>query len=114
MRWVVLCGLALASFGCMTTRLGDFTILTNKNVGTKVEIPSVTDVPTTEGKSELLVILFIPTGRPPVIEDALDDALEKGKGNLMVDAVVENYTQCYVLATISGVRVRGKVVNVGK
>jgi hypothetical protein len=98
----------------MTVRQGDFTVLTNKNVGSKIEIPSVSGLPTIEGKSQMLMILFIPTGKQPVIEDALDDALDKGQGNLMVDAVVENYMQYYVLAAVTGVRVKGKVVALEK
>lgn len=114
MHWAVVGVLALAASGCMTVRQGDFTLLTNKNVGSKIEIPAVTNVPIVEGKSEMLLVLFVPTGKQPVIEDALDNALEKGQGNMMVDAVVENYIKHFILVTIAGVRVKGKVVELKK
>ena len=56
--------------------------------------------------------ISIPVGSRPTLEDALDKALEKGGGNVMVDAVVESYWQTYLLFNRSGVRVKGKVVNI--
>ena len=41
------------------------------------------------GKEVTHIIIFIPTGGPPTLEGALDDALDKGNGDVMTDAVVK-------------------------
>ena len=34
------------------------------------------------------IIIFIPTGGPPTLDGALDDAFEKGGGDVMTDGVI--------------------------
>jgi len=70
-------GLALTS-GCMT-RMADCTVASTKNVKlSKIDLDSLPRTKGVEGKSTQPMFLF---------KDALDDALTKGDGDLMVDAV---------------------------
>lgn len=87
--------------GC-TTRVGDFTVMSSKNVYCKNV--DITKLPQTrvEGKD----ICFLGIGAD--YKDAVDQALEKGNGNLMIDAA------CYVETWpfFAGYKVVGTVVNV--
>ena len=79
-------GLALTS-GCMT-RMADCTVASTKNVKlSKIDLDSLPRTKGVEGKSTQPMFLFIPLSGAPTIKDALDDALTKGDGDLMVDAV---------------------------
>jgi hypothetical protein len=71
----------LASAGC-TTRLGDLTIVTPKNLPQEFQIVQEN----VEGKECLAQILIIPLGTTnPTIDGAIDAALEKAPG---ADALV--------------------------
>lgn len=56
-----------------------------------------------------LVFLFIPFGQP-TLKEALNDALEKGGGDLMINASVY-VRQWWFLIGRSGIRIKGDVVN---
>ena len=66
-------------------RLGDFTILSTKNYNVEAEYKKVGRF---EGKDSVFVIFGIPFGQPN-IENAVDEAIEKGKGVYLTDAVLE-------------------------
>lgn len=97
---LLLCLLCVGA-GC-TTRVGDFTVMSSKNIYCKNV--DITKLPQTrvEGKD----IRFLGIGAD--YKDAVDRALEKGNGNLMIDAVL--YVEDYVL--FGGYKVVGTVVNV--
>ncbi len=99
-------------FVCVTgcaVRQADLTVMTTRNVklnGTNLNDISAQRV---EGKDSKFVFLFIPFGLPH-IEDAVDDALDKGNGNLMLDAVI--YTKgWWFLVGQNIITVKGTVVN---
>jgi hypothetical protein len=98
---LVLTCLVFVVAGC-STRIGDFTALSSKNIYCKNV--DVTKLPQkrTEGKD----IRFLGLGA--TYKDAVDKALEAGNGNLMIDAAF--YTEWYVLW--AGYKVVGTVVNV--
>lgn len=93
--------LVLVGAGC-STRVGDFTALSSKNVYCKNV--DVTKLPQqrVEGKD----ICFLGIGAD--YKDAVDRALEKGHGNMMIDAVF--YIESWPL--FAGYKVVGTVVNV--
>ena len=66
-------------------RLGDFTILSTKNY---VASDTYKNVGRFEGKDSVFVFLGIPFGQPN-IENAVDEAIEKGKGVYLTNAVLE-------------------------
>lgn len=82
-----ICLLTLALVGC-TTRLGDFTVVSTRNIPLgKADLASLPQVRDVTGKSTKYVFLLVPLGFPH-IEDAIDEALDKGNGDLMVDVVI--------------------------
>jgi hypothetical protein len=67
------------------TRVGDLTLASTKNV--KLTQVDVDKLPKTkvEGTSSQLKFLFIPLQGLPNPKDAVDDALSKGNGDLLLD-----------------------------
>ncbi len=96
------CLAVLASTGC-TQRIADFTGISTKNIYAKgVDVSSLPRAAGVRGSD----IRFL--GIHANIKDALDAALEKGDGNLMIDCAVYMYSAPFV----SGYEVRGTVVKV--
>jgi len=79
-------GLLLAGTGCMT-RFGDMTMLSTRSVSLdKLDIDKLPQTHNVEGRDSTFMFLFIPFGVPH-LKDAVDDALNKGNGDLMTDVV---------------------------
>ena len=99
------------SLGC-SVRHGDFSVLSNKLIRTAdFELSKADRVAGIEGKDVQHTILFFPFGSAPTLEGALDDAFEKGGGDVMTDAVVRSYW--YYIPLIYGQaawKVKGDVV----
>ncbi len=95
--------------GC-TTHLTDLSMISNKNVSlNKVDIDKLPQKKNVEGEDSKFVFLFIPFGQP-TLKEALNNALEKGNGDLMVDASVY-MTSWWFLIGESGIKIKGDVVN---
>lgn len=95
--------------GC-TTHLTDLSMISNKNVNlNKVDIDKLPQKKNVEGEDLKFVFLFIPFGQP-TLKGALNDALEKGKGDLMIDASVST-TGWWFLVGQTGLKIKGDVVN---
>jgi hypothetical protein len=62
-----------------------------------------------EGKDANFVFIFIPFGMPH-LEDAVDSALEKGRGDLMLDAVIYTSSWWFIVGQ-DIIKVKGTVVN---
>jgi hypothetical protein len=75
----------------------------------RVDIDSLPQTKGVEGKTSKWMILFIPLGFPH-LEDAIDDALDKGNGDLMTDGVVYSGGWWALLAGQSTITVKGTVV----
>ena len=80
----VLCVALITMLGC-TTRLGDFTVLSTKNV----DVSGVKHGDRFSGEDCVSVLLwpFIPLGDVNW-KNAMDQAIDRGKGDMMVDAVM--------------------------
>ncbi|MBZ0166757.1 MAG: hypothetical protein K8I00_08105, partial [Candidatus Omnitrophica bacterium] len=63
-----------------------------------------------EGEDSTFMLLFIPLGLPQ-LEDAVDDALNKGNGDLMTDVVVHDKSWTAILFGKLTISVKGTVVN---
>ena len=95
--------LCLASGGGCTQRIADFTGISTKNIYAKgVDVSALPKAEAIEGKD----IRFLGIGAN--IKDAIDEALEKGNGNLMIDCAV----YIWYAPFFNGFTVRGTVVNV--
>lgn len=106
----VLClvGLVL-TFGC-TTRLADLTVVSTRNVTLeKVDLDSLPQARGVVGKDSKFMFLFIPLGIPH-LEDAIDDALDKGNGDIMTDAVLYSKVWSLLLIGENALEVKGNVV----
>lgn len=109
-RPLVIIGLAIVMAGCVV-RQGDFTVLSDKLVDTKhFDLSKAKKVGHAKGEDKARIIVLFPTGQPS-LEDAIDDALEKGGGDVLTDAVVHSYSWYipYIYGE-SGWRVEGDVV----
>jgi hypothetical protein len=100
---------ALLVVGC-STRMGDLTIVSNRNVS--LEAAGVDSLPLerrVEGRSTRFIFLFIPFGSPS-LEEAIDDALDRGQGNLLTNVTIHS-TSWWFLVGQTGIRVRGDVTD---
>ena len=100
---LLLSTLCLASGGGCTQRIADFTGISTKNIYAKgVDVSALPKAEAIEGKD----IRFLGIGAN--LKDAIDDALETGNGNLMIDCAV----YIWYAPFFNGYTVRGTVVNV--
>lgn len=106
---MLLAGLLLS--GC-TERLADFTMISTKNVDlSKAQVNAGEGNRVTEDDCRPIILVF-PVGRPD-LKEAVDSALEEGRGNLMIDLVA--YWRWWYVPPIFGLRcmvAEGTVVNV--
>jgi len=102
-RISLLVGVLLFAFSGCSTRVGDFTAISTKNV--YAHNIDLTKLPRQQGVEGSDVRFLFGT---PNIKNAVDQALEKGGGNVMIDVVL--YVESGFLS--SGYRVRGTVINV--
>lgn len=84
MLGLFLCAGLFVLNGC-SLRLGDFTVLSTKNV----DVSGVKQGDRYSGEHCINTVLGFPLGEINW-KTAMDRALEKGKGDLMIDAVVSN------------------------
>lgn len=78
----LLCVALVTMLGC-TIRLGDFTVLSTKNV----DVSAVKPGDRFSGEDCANTVLVFPLGDPNW-KTAMDQALEKGKGDILIDSVV--------------------------
>lgn len=101
-------GIRLTTDGSVTrrgfrARIADFTGISTKNIYAKgVDVSALPKLEGVEGKD----IRFLGIGAN--IKDALDEALEKGHGNLMIDCAVYIWSAPFV----AGYKVRGSVIDI--
>jgi len=82
--FIFIAALAFSLTSC-SYRLGDFTIISTKNYNEMIKYKMVGRF---EGKDSVFVLFGIPFGQPN-IENAVDEAIEKGNGVYLTNAVLE-------------------------
>ena len=81
----------VALSGCVV-RHGDFSVVSNKLLRlSEFELDKADRVKGVVGKDVQHMIIIFPTSGPPTIEGAMDDAFEKGGGDVMTDAVIKSW-----------------------
>ena len=101
--------IALTTTGC-STRIADMTVITTRMVALdRVDLDKLPTKRRVAGESTRWVILIIPLGFP-TIKEAVDDALDKGGGDLMTDAVVTSEGWTAILFGLTRLKVEGDVV----
>jgi len=94
---MILCALTL---GCMTRRIGDFTVISTQNVDLSQITPEMKKTGDFH-EGENLVFWG-----PANLEEAIDEALANGNGNVLLDAVL--YMKIGFFK--SGYKVKGRVI----
>jgi len=107
--FVLICALCPFLVGC-TTHITDISVVSNKQVELRrVNINRASQHKNVVGQDTKFVFLFIPLGTP-TIQQALNDALEKGNGDLMIDASLY-YKGWWFLVGQNTIEIKGTVVN---
>ena len=91
MKKLMLCLLGILLLGC-STRLGDFTVLSTRNV--EIGGDYILVERNVEGEDVVPIIIFFPLCIPN-LENAIDDALKSVGGDLITDAVLK-YNYWYI------------------
>ena len=109
----VVVGLGLVSalsFGC-TTRIGDLTFVSTRNIDLSHVSLDVRKGKRVRGEDCKYALLgLIPLGLP-TLQGAVDDALDKGNGNVMIDEVTYISNYWFVLVSQSCIRAEGTVLD---
>lgn len=101
--------LMMLHLGGCTTHMTDLSMISNKNISLdKVDIDKLPQEKHIEGEDSKFIFLF-PLGQPK-LKEALNNALEKGQGDLMVNASVY-VTGWWFLIGEMGIKIKGDVVN---
>jgi len=75
--------------GCATQ--SNFTALSSKNVNlSNIQIDRAKSKGRSSGEDCMHIIILFPTGGPPTLDEALDNALEPKRANILLDAIVEH------------------------
>jgi hypothetical protein len=95
--------------GC-TQRIGDLTFISTRNIdlaSARIDVRQGRRVTGEDCKFALLGLL--PLGLP-TLQGAVDDALEKGDGNVMVDQVTYSSSIYFILASRFCIKAEGTVL----
>jgi len=84
--WFTVSALSVAILAGCSTRIGDFTLISTKNVDIGGKFKKVDRYSAEDSKA---MILSIPLGIPS-LKTAVDRCIEKGKGYFLTDAVLES------------------------
>lgn len=107
-RFVLGLVLVISLFGC-SVRVGDLTMISSKSVDLEmVDLDAVPQVSGVSGKDTKFIFLFIPLGSPQ-LEQAIDEALRKGGGDLMTDVAIYQDFWWALLFGQTTIRVEGTV-----
>lgn len=95
--------------GC-AVRLGGMTAISTRNVSLNtVDLDKMPQTKNVVGTDSRFVFIFIPLGFPTV-QGAVDDALDKGQGDVILDAVLQAESWWFIIGQNS-LTVKGNVVN---
>ena len=107
---VVLISLATFLFSGCSIRVADLTLVSTKNIDLSDTQLDARKGQRQKGEDCRPVILGIPFGLPNM-EEAVDKALEAGKGNVMIDEVTEYKFVWLVIGRLDCIVVEGTVLN---
>lgn len=107
---VVLLIILFLGSGC-SVRVADLTLVSTKNIDLSNVTLDLKKGKRTKGEDCVFVFLF-PFGIPN-LKDAIDDALEKANGNIMVDQVSYYVNKSFLIGQ-SCIEVEGTVLNIAE
>jgi hypothetical protein len=100
---------AVVGSGC-TNRIGDLTLISTRNIDLSNVALDVKSGKRVRGEDCAVWPLLIPI-RIPTLEGAVDDALEKGGGNIMIDQVTYQSNYTWIIAMYTCIRTEGTVLD---
>ena len=107
--WAGLLAVVIVAVAGCRTRVGDLTVVTTRNVNLdSVDLDTKPTLRNVEGRDTVFMFLFIPFGFPH-LEDAVDDALDKGNGDVMTDVSIHQGGWWFLVGE-SYIAVQGDVV----
>ena len=102
--------IGMLAFGC-TTRIGDLTFVSTRNIDlTHVNLDMQHGKRVKGSDCKFAILGIIPLGLP-TLQGAVDDALQKGGGNVMIDQVTYISNYWFVLFSRSCIRAEGTVLD---
>jgi hypothetical protein len=103
--------LAAAAFllASCQTRLADFTAISTRQVRMESVDLDAHGGSRVRGTSSRFILLFLPFGLPS-LQEAVDDALDQGSGDVVLDAAVYRTGWWFLVGTTT-LEVRGRVVD---
>lgn len=94
-----------------STHISNISIVSTKNVNFKnLDLTKYPKTQMVEGNDLRFIFGFIPFGFSS-IQNAVDDALLKGNGNIMIDAEL-TYNKWWFIVGQNGYKIKGTVINV--
>ncbi|WP_440876972.1 hypothetical protein [Thalassotalea sp. PLHSN55] len=91
MKNILIASLAIALIGGCSTRVGDFTVASTKNINIKSGQHKVLTEERLTGEDVKYGVLIIPAGIPNM-KEAMDNAIEKKQGAVGLSDVVVNHS----------------------
>jgi len=108
---IIIIATALFMPGC-TVRTADLTLVSTKNIDYTDMNVNMKQGKRYKGEDCTYTLLGIPLGQVmPNLKTAVDDALQQGGGNIMLDEVTYVKGAWYILGTMSCYDVEGTVLN---
>lgn len=106
------CALLLGGLtGCVDMRVGDLTMVSTKNVDLSDTQLDAKQGKRVTGENCKWSVLGIPLGQPD-LKDAVDNALENGQSNMLVDEVTRVKASSFIVAGKACYVVEGTAVNI--
>ena len=110
-KFCIILALAALCFGCSLRQTG-FTIISTKNVElSSIDLKETNVVRNQSGRDSRLWLLFIPLSGNPKLEDAVNECLENGKGDFIINPVVRSTGWSLLLFSYGGWHITGDVGN---
>jgi len=108
-RGMAVAFLIVAVTGCSSVRMGDMSVISTRNVSLdKIDLDKMPQVKNVIGEDSKFIFLFIPFGIP-TLEEAVDNALVKGGGDIMIDSVFYRKGWWFLVGQTT-IQVKGNVI----
>ena len=103
--------ISLCAVSC-TVRQTGFTVLSTKHVElSRIDLKETDVARKKSGRDSRLWILFIPFAGNPTLENAVNDCLENGKGDFIINPIVDSSWWSLILFSYGSWYVEGDVGN---
>lgn len=114
LMWPLVLAASLCVMAGCTVRVADLTLVSTKNIDLSNTQLDARKGMRVKGEDCAYAILgLIPLGIPN-LQEAIDNALEKANGNIMIDEVTSYKGFYFILASQSCIEVEGTVINISK